>query len=207
MYQPAHAKFIEHDSDSLYRLIREYPLATLVTLNDQGAEANHVPFLLDTAQPAKLNAHVPRANPVWKALPNQRVLAIFQGPDAYISPSWYASKREHGKVVPTWNYAIVHVRGTARVIEDKIWLKQHLELMTDTHERGFDHPWRVADAPSAYVEQLLGAIVGIEIEIEKIEGKFKLGQNRPEADQLNVIRELERIEPALAELARERLPK
>jgi transcriptional regulator len=207
MYQPAHAKFIERSQESLYRLIRDNPLGTLVTINGELSDANHVPFLVDATLPGKLMAHVPRANPVWKGLADRSVLVIFHGPNAYISPSWYASKREHGKVVPTWNYAIVHVRGRARVIEDRIWLRNHLEQMTTTHEREFIHPWKITDAPPEYVEQLLGSIVGIEIDSLDLEGKFKLGQNRPEADQLGVVRELERIQPALAQLTRERLPK
>jgi transcriptional regulator len=207
MYQPAHAKFIERSQESLYRLIRDNSLGTLVTSNGEVSDANHVPFLVDSAPPGKLMAHVPRANPVWKSLADRAVLVIFQGPNAYISPSWYASKREHGKVVPTWNYAIVHVRGKARVIEDRVWLRNHLEQMTTTHESKFAHPWKISDAPAEYVEQLLGSIVGIEIDILGLEGKFKLGQNRPEADQLGVARELERVQPALAQLTRERLPK
>jgi transcriptional regulator len=196
MYQPAHAQFIERRADRLHQLLREYPFGTLVTQTERGVEANHVPFLLDDSQ-RKLTAHVPRANPVWKDL-GHSVLVIFQGPNAYISPSWYVSKQMHGKAVPTWNYAVVHLRGVARAIEDRHWLRSHLEELTETHERRLDHPWAVADAPADYIDKLLGAIVGIEIEISQMEGKFKLGQNRSQDDQQSVVRELERAEPSLA---------
>ena len=142
---------------------------------------------------------------MWQTLAKQNVLIIFHGPNAYISPSWYASKRVHGKAVPTWNYAVIHVHGKARAIEDRVWLRNHLEQLTTTHEQDLPHPWKIADAPPEYIEQLLGAIVGIEIEIVDLHGKFKLGQNRPAEDQQSVVRELESRQPRLAALIRERL--
>ena len=115
-------------------MIREYPLGTLVTQSEQCSDANHVPFLLDETG-AMLTAHVPRANPVWQSVAARPVLVIFHGPNAYVSPSWYASKQTHGKVVPTWNYAVVHARGAGRAIEDKVWLRSHLEALAGDHRR------------------------------------------------------------------------
>jgi transcriptional regulator len=195
MYQPAHGKFIELRQEQWHRVIRDYPLATLVTQSAQGLDANHVPFLL--SEPQKLSAHLPRANLICRDIANQPVLVIFHGPDAYISPSWYPTKQEHGKVVPTWNYAIVHVRGTARVMDDRDWLFDHLKEMTDQQERDLDHPWRISDAPADYVDKMLGALVGIEIDVTDVQGKFKLGQNRAQVDQENVARELARRCPEL----------
>jgi len=200
MYQPAHNQFIERDSERLHRLIRAYPLGTLISLGDGGVEANHVPFLIDAQAPAKLTAHVPRANPVWRQIDGQSVLVIFHGPNAYISPSWYASKAAHGKVVPTWNYAVVHVRGTARAIDDRTWLRNHLDALTAAQESKFEHPWAVADAPAEYVDKLIGGIIGIEIAIDRLDGKFKLGQNRLAEDKLGVARALSTINPELARL-------
>jgi transcriptional regulator len=198
MYQPTHGKFIELRPERWHRVIREYPLATLVTQSASGIDAHHVPFLLH--EPNRLTAHVPRTNTVWQTIAERPVLAIFHGPDSYISPSWYPTKQEHGKVVPTWNYAIVHVRGTARAIEDRDWLRRHLEELTEKQEREMEHPWRVSDAPADYIDKMLGALVGIEIEITAIEGKFKLGQNRAQVDQDNVAREMAKRNPELEKL-------
>ena len=200
MYQPAHGKFVETAPERWYGLMRDYPFATLVTQSSAGLEANHVPFLLH--EPSTLTAHVPRANTVWQSIAERPVLAIFHGPDSYISPSWYPTKQDHGKVVPTWNYATVHVRCNARSIEDREWLRRHLEEITDRHEKDLEHPWRLSDAPADYLDKMLGAIVGIEIDIVAIEGKFKLSQNRPLPDRDNVARELAKRNPPLEKLNR-----
>src|SRR5690606_21881976 len=126
-----------------------------------------------------LEGHVARANPVWKSLADGvESIVLFQGADAYITPSWYPGKRTHGKVVPTWNYVVVHAHGTPRLIEDRAWLREHLELLTNEQEAGAEEPWRVSDPPQDYTEGLMGAIVGVEIPISKLVGKWKVSQNR-----------------------------
>jgi transcriptional regulator len=187
MYQPAH--FVESDTATLHGLIEQHPLATWVTCRPDGPdgepvpEVNHVPFLLDRSRGSHgtLVGHVARANPVWRT-PARSVL-VFQGPAAYVSPGWYASKAAHGKVVPTWNYAVVHAHGTPRPIEDRAALLAIVSRLTDHHEGRRGLHWQVSDAPADYVEQMLAAIVGIELPIEALEGKWKVSQNRPGADR------------------------
>lgn len=180
MYVPAH--FEMADRDEARRLIERYPLGVLVTHGRAGLCANHVPFLVrQGAEEWILAAHVSRANPVWREH-DGRALAVFTGPDAYVSPAWYPSKRETGRVVPTWNYAAVHVHGDLRAIEDEAWLLQFVTELTDREEAPLPAPWSVSDAPENYVAGLLKAIVGIEIRVEKIEAKWKVSQNRDEAD-------------------------
>lgn len=174
-------------------LIRRYPLATLVTGGDAGLEANHLPMLFDP-EPAPfgtLRGHLARGNAQWKS-PRLDALAIFQGPQAYVSPSFYPSKAEHGKVVPTWNYAVVHAHGTLRVHDDPEWLRALVSTLTDVEEARFAEPWQVTDAPEDYIEGLLKAIVGIELPIARLEGKWKASQNRDEADRAGVAAELVR---------------
>lgn len=187
MYLPAH--FEETDLGVLHTLVEAHPLATWV-LNGSGDDAaplvNHVPFLLDrTRGPfGTLIGHVARANPVWQH--GGRSVLVFQGPQAYISPGFYASKQEHGKVVPTWNYAVVHAHGRFRAIEQADELLALVSRLTDHHERDRPAPWQVNDAPAAYVDQMLRAIVGIELPIERLVGKWKVSQNRPAADRAGV---------------------
>ena len=193
MYVPRH--FEETRVDVLHDLIRRYPLGTLVVAAADGLEATHIPFEID-AQPGPfgtLRCHVARANPIWKQITAERqVLVVFQGEQGYVSPSWYASKQESGKVVPTWNYAAVHAYGTAKAVQDAAWLRQMVEDLTNRHEQGRADPWRVSDAPAEYVEKLLGAIVGIEIPVARLIGKWKMSQNRPVADRQGVVAGLER---------------
>lgn len=176
MYAPPH--FREDRITVLHGAMRLIAFATLVTQGPDGIEANHLPLLLD-AQAGILRGHVARANPVWQqwqaAAP---ALAIFLGPDAYISPNWYPAKAQTGKAVPTWNYLTVHARGTITVMQDGDWLRAHVTAISDTHEAGRPEPWAVTDAPPAYIASLLRAIVGIEIAITSLEGKWKLSQNR-----------------------------
>jgi len=181
MYQPA--SFSNDDPSSLQALMRAHPLGTWVTLGDGGITANHVPFLFEPSMGPQgtLLAHVARANPVWQSAGPS--LVVFHGPQAYVSPNWYPSKAAHGKVVPTWNYAVVHVHGRARAVEDRDQLLALVSRLTREHEAGEPAPWQVADAPRDYIDQLLGAIVGIEIEVERIEGKWKMSQNRPADDR------------------------
>ena len=187
MYIPRH--FRQQEARELHGLMRAHPLATLVTHGDRGLTANHVPLLFDAAagDHGVLRGHVARANPVWRdAVAGCPALALFHGPDAYVSPGWYPSKRDDPRVVPTWNYAVVHVHGTLAAVEDRAWLRTLVTALTAAHEASRREPWQVDDAPPEYVEQLLGAIVGLELAVTRIEGKWKLSQNRPPADRAGV---------------------
>jgi transcriptional regulator len=177
MYVPDH--FREDRSEVLQDAMQRIGFATLVT---QGLEANHLPMLL---QDGMLRGHVARANPVWKADAGE-ALAIFLGPHAYVSPSWYPSKAETGKAVPTWNYLTVHARGAINWIQDADWLRAHVTALSAAHEAGRAEPWAITDAPASYVDGLLRAIVGFELTIAKLEGKWKLSQNRDAADRAGV---------------------
>ena len=180
----------QHDPAALRKLIHSRPFATWSTLVGGEIVVNHVPFLLDESRGVygTLVGHVARANPVWKGLPaTLESVVAFQGDDAYITPGWYPGKQEHGKVVPTWNYLTVHARGIACCIEDRDWLLAHVSALTDSQEADQDMPWRVDDAPDDYIETMLRAIVGIEIPISSLKGKWKLGQNRSDADQLGML--------------------
>ncbi len=188
MYTPR--EFKEERVDVLYAFMRAQSLAAVVSSGPDGLAATHIPLLLDAREdaPVVLRGHMARANPQWRALANAaEVLTIFAGPHHYISPSWYQTKQETGKVVPTWNYAVVHAYGTACVHEDREWLLAHLNELTDFHEQGFAEPWSVADAPADYVDNMTRAIVGIEIEVRRLEGKWKMSQNRPEADREGIL--------------------
>lgn len=193
MYVPRH--FAETRVDVLHDLIRRHPLGTLVVAAPEGLEASHVPFEI-SPEPAPfgtLRCHVARANPIWQQIAADRpVLVIFQGEHGYVSPSWYASKQETGKVVPTWNYAAVHAYGIATPVQDAAWLRRMVEDLTNHHEHGRADPWQVSDAPADYVEKLLGAIVGIEIPVTQLIGKWKVSQNRSVADRQGVIAGLEK---------------
>lgn len=191
MYQPPH--FREDDRATQIALIRAHPLGLLVTAEASGPVANLVPFLpVEEDGSTRLLGHVARANPQWKAIRDGApVLVVFQGVDTYITPSWYETKRETGKVVPTWNYAVVQVRGRARAVEDRDWLRRQVGLITDAHEAPRPDRWSVADAPEAFVAAQLRGIVGIEIEVAAIEGKWKVSQNRPAADIDGVVEGLE----------------
>jgi transcriptional regulator len=188
MYQPPH--FREDRLDVQHAMIRAHSFGALVTLGRDGLEASHIPFVLDEkASPlGTLRGHLSRANGQWKAIDTtQEALIIFQGTHTYITPSWYQVKAETGKVVPTWNYVIVHAYGKPRVIEDGPWLAKNVADLTDLHEGTRAEPWAVGDAPDDFVAGLLRGIVGIEIEISRIEGKWKASQNRPESDRAGVI--------------------
>jgi transcriptional regulator len=186
MYLPQ--PFQESNVATLHALIRAHPLATWVTQTQGNLVVNHIPFLLDAerGESGTLVGHVARANPVWRALEQESVL-VFQGADAYITPSWYEAKREHGKVVPTWNYAVVHAHGIARAIEDKEWLRALVTRLTETHEAEEASAWKVTDAPADYVDKMLAAIVGIEIPVTRLVGKWKVSQNRPQVDRKAVV--------------------
>jgi transcriptional regulator len=188
MYEPPFHR--KEDLKAQHALIREQPLGLLISHGDAGIEANSIPFLIDASASklGVLRAHMARANPQWRSLQQgEEALVVFQGPDRYISPNWYATKRETGKVVPTWNYVMVQARGRPRVIEDPEWLRAQIEELTQTHEGNRPAPWRVSDAPADFVAMQLKAIVGVEIEIQRIVGKWKASQNRPAADREGVI--------------------
>ena len=183
-------QFEEPRVDVMHELIRARPLATLVTLSSNGLNANHIPLhLLESPAPfGTLQGHVARANPILSDFENNiEVLAVFHGPDAYITPSWYATKKETGKVVPTWNYAVVHAYGYMRVIDDAAWLRAHLEALTAHNEASFSKPWAVADAPHEFTEKLIGNIVGFEMVISRLSGKWKVSQNQPQQNMIGVI--------------------
>jgi transcriptional regulator len=189
MYQPPH--HVETDLGVLHALIRAHPLGLLISATPEGPVANPLPFLLDSdvGPNGRLRAHLARANQQWKLIadnPDVPVLVVFQGADSYITPSWYETKRETGKVVPTWNYATVQVRGRPRVIEDRAWLAEQIAELTETHESDRTEPWQVSDAPEAFIAAQLKGIVGLEIDIAEISGKWKVSQNRPVADRIGV---------------------
>jgi transcriptional regulator len=182
MYVPS--TFKPADLDTMYDLIERSPLGALVSVGETGLAANHIPFELDRAA-GVLRAHVARKNPVWQeaAAGRAEALVIFTGPDAYISPSWYATKAETHEVVPTWNYVAVHVRGTINVIDDVNWLRGLVARLTRRFEANQSAPWKMSDAPAPFIAEELRHIVGIEIPVAGIEGKWKLGQNRTRADR------------------------
>lgn len=187
MYEPP--LFREDDLEAQHALIRAYPLAMIITAGGAGLMANTIPVHLDSAcgEKGTLRLHMARANPQWQEIRDGAdLLIVFQGPDAYVSPSFYETKKETGKVVPTWNYTMVQVRGRATVHEDAIWLKDQIEALTSGQEAGLAEPWAVSDAPTDFIAQQIRAIVGVEIEIATIRGKWKVSQNRPEADRHGV---------------------
>jgi transcriptional regulator len=207
MYLPKH--FEETRVETLHELIRAHPLGALVTPGPAGLTANHIPFEvdLDPAPLGTLRGHVARANPVWgETPPGAEVLVLFQGPETYISPSWYPSKQETARVVPTWNYAVVHAHGPLRAIEDRDWLRAFVTRLTDRHEAARREPWKVTDAPADFIDRQLGAIVGIEIPIARLVGKWKVSQNRPAPDRAGVVEGLSQVghpaASAMAELVR-----
>jgi transcriptional regulator len=184
MYLPKH--FEETRVDVLHEHIRRHPLGALVVMTANGLDANHVPLEIDPdpAPLGTLRGHIARANPLWREIARDgAALAIFQGPSTYISPAWYPTKRETAKVVPTWNYAVVHAHGTVRFIDDRAWLRAFVERLTDRHEAGRPDPWKVTDAPSEYIDAMTGAIIGLEMPIARLAGKWKVSQNRPPQDR------------------------
>jgi transcriptional regulator len=184
LYIPQH--FRENRIEVLQALIHRHPLATLVAVTPDGLTANHIPMLLELKDgSARLRGHIARGNSLWREVPSGApVLAIFRGAEHYISPSSYPSKKEHGKAVPTWNYSAVHVKGAIRFIEDRTWLRTFVESLTDHQEGERPDRWHVSDAPPDYIESMLRAIVGFEIEVAAIDGKVKGSQNRTDADRL-----------------------
>lgn len=188
MYVPRH--FEETRVEVLHDLIRRHPFGALVAMTSQGLQASHVPFELDPepAPHGTLRCHVAKANPLWRELAaDVQALVIFQGAHGYISPAWYPAKQEHGKVVPTWNYIVVHCYGSPKVVHDAAWLRRMVGDLTNRNEQRRADRWKVEDAPDDYVDKMLTAIVGIEIPVARAIGKWKLSQNRSVADRQGVV--------------------
>lgn len=183
MYVPAH--FSETDGTALHALIEQYPFGTLVTHGADGLDANHLPFHLevDASGRTKLHAHVARANPLWQSVSTgDMVLAVFQAGDAYVSPNWYPSKHATHQQVPTWNYRVVHAHGRITIRDDVRYVRGVVAHLTRRHEAAQPRPWKMGDAPAAYLEEMLKAIVGIEIDVTRLVGKLKLSQNKSAED-------------------------
>jgi transcriptional regulator len=200
--------FREDRLEILHALIRTHPLGTLITAGAGGLIANLVPFILvDGGENGILHAHIARANDQVEALRSgAETLVVFQGPQSYITPSWYAAKAEHGRVVPTWNYVVVQARGTPRLIDDPAWIRAQIGELTASQENRRAEPWKVSDAPEPFIMGQIGAIVGIEIPIASIEGKWKVSQNRSAADRKGVEEGLQRegLSDEMARLVAER---
>ena len=188
MYLPR--QFEEVNVDVLHRFIRAHPFGALVTTTTAGLDANHIPFVLESepAPHGTLRGHIARANPLWReCAATTEALVLFQGENAFISPSWYPSKQQTGKVVPTWNYVVVHAHGPLRFIDDRAWVRAHVETLTNQHEYQRATPWRVTDAPADFIERLVQEIVGLEMPIARLTGKWKVSQNRSDRDRQGVI--------------------
>jgi len=188
MYLPP--QFKEEDVPTLHEAIRQARVASFVTLGASGIVASHIPMLVDPAPGpfGTLRGHIARANPQWRdVVAGSEALAIFLGPNAYVTPSYYATKRETGKVVPTWNYVAIHAYGTAEFIDDPEWLRTLVTELTRTHEAGRAAPWAVSDAPPDFVAGMLRSIVGIKLPIARLEGKWKMSQNRPAVDRPGIV--------------------
>ena len=212
MYNPP--MFREDRMDHLAALMRSHPLATLVTLGSEALIATHLPLIFEPIQNSLgiLHGHVARANAQWHDLnPKVEALAIFKGPDVYISPSWYPSKRQTGRVVPTWNYAVVHAYGRVESYSEYGRLRRHLESLTALHEARFTSPWSLSDAPESFIESMAKTIVGVDIRITRLEGKVKVSQNRTAEDRSGVVQALlgrdDADSKAIAQLVCEHAPK
>jgi transcriptional regulator len=192
MYTPAHFKI--EDAAEVHALVRAHPFAILITQGADGLTATHLPTVLkvDEASPlGRIECHLARPNPQWKTFAaGTEALMIFQGTEAYIRPGWYPSKAEHGKAVPTWNYAAVHAYGPLRVMNDKAWLLAHVGELSDQQEAPYAAPWSMADAPGSYLEVMARGIVGLTLEIARLEGKMKMSQNRDARDRNGVVQGL-----------------
>jgi len=211
MYLPE--QFRVDDVAALHALMRARPFATLISAGANGLMATHLPTVLKDDGPyGTIECHVARANPHWRALAGgAEALLIFQGPEGYITPNWYASKAEHGKVVPTWNYAVVHAHGRAEAMDDVAWLRRHVGELTTRQEASEAKPWAVTDAPDSFIAGMARAIVGIRLPIVRLEGKWKMSQNRAIEDRKGVVAGLsargENEDAAIADIVRRLMPR
>lgn len=183
-------QFQESRVDILQGFMRDYPLCTLITLSSDGVNANHIPMhVIDTPQPfGALTCHIDKSNRIVDDIHrNGEVLAIFNGPNTYITPSWMPTKKEKGRVVPTWNYAVVHARGNARVIEDKQWLYEQIGAFTNHSETAVHSQWQLSDAPLEFTDKLINGILGLEIIITELTGKWKVSQNEPMVNKRGIV--------------------
>lgn len=187
MYCPSH--FQEDRPTALIALIEQFPLASIVRHGPDGLTADHVPLVYEAAPDGlgTLIGHVARSNPLWQLPQEQELLVVFQGPSTYISPNWYATKQDGGKVVPTWNYAVVHAHCSLKTIQEAEQLRKIISELTDRHEADQAHPWRLADAPGDFTERLLGNIVGLELKINRWQGKWKVSQNQPLQNRQSLV--------------------
>lgn len=188
MYIPKH--YEETRLPVLQQLMRDYPLATIITHGANGLDANHIPVFLDASQGelGTLRAHLARANPLWQeAQAGGAALVVFQGPNSYVSPQWNPAKKVHGKAVPTWNYAVVHCHGRLRAVDEVAFVRANVDELSARHEAALPPPWTLDEAPADYTEKMLAAIVGLELVIERISGKWKVSQNHPLATQQAVV--------------------
>ena len=182
--------FAETDHEQQVARIRQSPLGSFVVGEGDGFRAGHIPFVYQAQDSGlgTLRAHIPKANPLSDSLRDGAAcLVMFHGPEGYMSPSWYATKQEHGRVVPTWNYSIVHVHGTASIIDDPGWILEQLNLLTDQNESQRSAPWAVDDAPEAYTRGLMASLVGLQVSISRIEGKTKASQNQPAQNKASIL--------------------
>lgn len=201
MYIPK--KFEQKDHKQLLDVIRQYPFATLITQPkdlESGIDAMHLPVVIRQDEDSlRLQGHIAKANPLWKTADTEKeAMLLFHGPHHYISPNHYPTKKEHGRAVPTWNYVTVHVKGRLRFERDAKWLHQLIHDLTEEQEQHEPNPWTVADAPQAYIDKMLPAIVGVELVVESLQGQWKLSQNQPEPNQTGVINALEALEHSTA---------
>ena len=208
MYLPPH--FAETRPEELHRIIREHPLGMLVTHSGSGLDANHIPFEFDpdTGPQGTLLAHIARANPLWTEFPSgAEVMVVFRGVEGYISPNWYPSKQDTHRQVPTWNYEVVHVHGRLRIVDDEKFIRGVVARLTRQHEATEPRPWKMGDAPKDYMDDMVSKVVGIEVEIVRLEGKRKLSQNRESRDIRNAANELaRRDQQALADTMSAAMP-
>lgn len=202
MYCPSH--FQESEHNKIVALIAANPLATIVRTTENGLVADHIPLFYENG---KLIGHVAKANPLWQTPAQTEILVIFQGVNAYISPSWYATKQSTHKVVPTWNYSAVHIYGQLTPTTDSEKNFEIVQKLTNIHEKNLAQPWSVQDAPTEYIEKMLNAIVGIEISISKIEAKWKVSQNQPLENQLSLVNHLKNSNDAAANCMAEEISK
>lgn len=196
MFQPEHFK--ETDIEKVCALVRENPLGTLVLHHEEGFEVNHIPFVLDVSDQGVFNlrAHIPKANPLARLVESAKSsVVVFSGAEGYISPSWYATKKKHGKVVPTWNYSVVHLHGRMQLITDPQWVESQLIDLTHQNEKNRDAQWKVSDAPREYTEKMISVLLGIEIRVSKVEAKTKASQNQPDENRESVLASLRAEQP------------